>query len=303
MLYFILNFIVILFLIPIFDVILKNFKNVLNWRRLLNLFQTYYDLIKLFKKENFKSEFTSFISFLSPIVILSSALLFLFFIPTINFSINTNIFVLFHILWLWSVFLILYALDNATYFWWLWWAREAFVLAIVEPVTILLILWFIVVSWWNMDLISISKFISSNSWALFDFFLCLMAINLFAILLAENKRFPFDNPSTHLELTMIHEAMLLETTWPRLAILEISSKIILIGFVNLIIFLLWNNNYWISWNFWLFLLFLLKIIVILWFIWLFETLITKMRLFKYQNVFGFLLIFQVIIITFYLVKN
>ena len=299
---YILFFVITLFLIPIFDVFLKNIKNVLNGRKRLSCFQTYYDLIKLFKKSNFKSEFTSFISFLAPLVILMISLTFLFLIPIVNIDVNINIIVLFHILGLGSVFLMLYALDNATYFGWLWAARESFVIAIVEPVTILLILSFVVLAWWNMDLASISKFLHWNESFIMDFFLFVFWINIFAILLAENKRFPFDNPSTHLELTMIHEAMLLETTWPKLAILEISSKINLIAFANLLIFFVWNNVYGLTNSFEIYGLYVLKVLVILAFVAMFEVFITKMRLFKYQNVFGFLLILELITISFYFLK-
>jgi len=303
MLSYIIFYILVLILIPIFDVILKNIKNILNWRKTLSIFQTYYDLIKLFKKSNFKSEFTSFISFIAPIVILTVSLIFLFLIPVVNPDISVSIIVVFHILWLGSVFLMLYAFDNATYFGGLWAAREAFVLAIVEPVTLLLILGFVIISGWNTDMSSIANFLNSNSSDLLNLFLGILAITLFAILLAENKRFPFDNPSTHLELTMIHEAMLLETTWPRLAIMEIASKITLIWFVNLMIFLIWTNNYWITENIFLFLLYIFKVIIILGILWFFEVFITKMRIFKYQNVFWFLLILQVITIAFYLLNK
>ena len=122
------------------------------------------------------------------------------------------------------------------------------------------------------------------------------------ILLAENKRFPFDNPSTHLELTMIHEAMLLETTWPKLAILEIASKINLIAFANLLIFFVWNNVYGLTNSFEIYGLYVFKVLVILAFVGMFEVFITKMRLFKYQNVFEFLLILELITISFYFLK-
>ena len=299
---YILFFVLTLFLIPIFDVFLKNIKNILNGRKTINCFQSYYDLAKLFKKANFKSEFTSFISFLAPLVILMISLTFLFLIPIVNIDVNINIIVLFHVLGLGSVFLMLYALDNATYFGGLWASREAFVLAIIEPVTILVILAFVVLAWWNMDLASISSFLHWNTSYIIDFFLFVLWVNLFAILLAENKRFPFDNPSTHLELTMIHEAMLLETTWPKLAILELASKINLIAFVNLLIFLVWNNTYGLTNSFELFGLYILKVLAILAFIGIFEVFITKMRLFKYQNVFGFLLILELITISFYFLK-
>ena len=303
MLSYIIFYIITLLLVPIFDVLLKNIKNVLNGRKTLSIFQTYYDLIKLFKKSNFKSEFTSFISFVAPIVILTVSLIFLFLIPVVDKSLSVSIIIVFHILGLGSVFLMLYAFDNATYFWGLWAAREAFVLAIVEPVTLLLILWFVIISGWNTDMVSITEFINSNSSDLLNLFIAILALTLFAILLAENKRFPFDNPSTHLELTMIHEAMLLETTWPRLAVMEIASKITLIGFVNLMIFLIWNNTYWINENILLFLLYIFKVIIILGILWFFEVFITKMRIFKYQNVFWFLLVLQVITIAFYLLNK
>jgi len=56
-------------------------------------------------------------------------------------------------------------------------------------------------------------------------FYLVLVVAFFYIILAENNRFPFDNPATHLELTMIHEAMLLETQGKQLAIMEIASKI------------------------------------------------------------------------------
>jgi len=65
----------------------------------------------------------------------------------------------------------------------------------------------------------------------------LFAVIMRYILVAENKRFPFDNPTTHLELTMIHEAMLLETTGPTLGMIELASKINLIGFMSLFSYL------------------------------------------------------------------
>jgi len=289
MLVYILSYIIVLLLIPLFDIFLKNIKNILNGRKTISIFQTYYDLIKLFKKENLKSQFTSFISIISPIFILVCSLLFLFFIPIIDNSININIIVLFHILWLASFFLMIYALDNATYFWWLWASRESFVLAIVEPITILLLFLFVVISKWNFDMNSIHSILSNTHNIYLLLFDIILFITLLIILLAENKRFPFDNPSTHLELTMIHEAMLLETSWPKLAVLEIASKINLIAFVNIIIYLLWSNNYWFTGIWGLFLIYVVKVLILLVLVGIIEVFITKMRLFKYQNVFAILL--------------
>jgi len=302
MLMYILFYLLLLLLIPLFDTILKNIKNFLSWKRLISFLQTYYDLIKLFRKENQKSQFTSFISFLAPIVILSASAMFLFFIPTIVPGLDINLIVLFHILGLSSIFLMLYAFDNATYFGGLWASREAFVLAIVEPVTILLILAFVLISWGHFDLLSIHQSLGINKDIFTWVFMWLLFITLFTILLAENKRFPFDNPTTHLELTMIHEAMLLETNGAKLGILEIAAKINLIAFINLIIYLIWTNTYWFNSIWSLFWLYIIKVIVLLGLVAFVEVFITKMRLFKYQNVFAFLLFIQLLFIAFYLFR-
>ncbi len=301
---YILLFLFNLALIPLFWTILKIIEARLSWKKWPRIFQGYYDLSKLLKKDDYKSEFTSLISFISPIIILTVAIIFLFFVPIIfsNNFFNINIIVLFHLLWLGSFFLILYWMDNATYFWWLWASREAFVLAIVEPILILMLAWLIVLSNWNMELNSISEFFKNNNNFWIALISSLFALVFFAIFLAENKRFPFDNPSTHLELTMIHEAMLLETSWKTLFIMELASKIIMFAFVNLFILLFWSNNYGITNDILLIWLWFIKIVVLLIFVWLFEVLITKMRLFKYQNVFMFLLMMLFLSSFFYFIK-
>jgi len=291
-------------IIPLLWTILKKIEAIFSWKKWPRLLQWYYDLSKLLKKEDFKSEFTSLISLISPIIILVVAILFLFFIPIFYSSnyFDINIIVLFHLLGLSSFFLILYWMDNSTYFWWLWASREGFVLSISEPITILLITWFVVLSNWEMNLSGISNFFSNNNdlwtWIITSIF----AIILFSIFLAENKRFPFDNPSTHLELTMIHEAMLLETSWKTLFILELASKIIMFSFINLFILLFWNESYWIVNVFSIIWLWFIKVLILLLFIWIFEVLITKLRLFKYQNIFLFLLIILFLLLIFYFIK-
>jgi len=300
MLEYILIYIVILLLIPIFDVILKNMKNILTWRRTLSLLQTYYDLFKLFHKKNTSSQFTSVISLVAPLVILVVAFMFLFLIPVLNTVININIIVLFHILALSAFFLIIYALDNATYFGGLGASREAFTLAISEPIVALIILWFIIIWWWSFDIWSIHQTLLSNNLTNLQILsIFILGIMLFIVLLVENKRFPFDNPSTHLEVTMIHEAMLLETNATTLAIMEIWAKLFFFAFINLFLYFIWTNTYWLTNDIFLFGLYILKVLVMLFTIASVEVFITKMRLFKYQNIFGWLLIIWLVMFAFY----
>jgi len=104
----------------------------------------------------------------------------------------------------------IYAMDNGTYFAGLGVEREMFVLAIIEPVLIL----FVAINSFLSNAVTVGDLSSAVDFSTLTG-ICIaviMAIVLFYIMLAENKRFPFDNPATHLELTMIHEAMLLETS-------------------------------------------------------------------------------------------
>jgi len=296
-------YLLILLLIPIFDIILKNIKNILTGRKPLSLMQGYYTLIKLFKKENTISKFTSAVSLVAPVIILVDSLIFLFLIPIVNSVVDINIIVLFHLLALAAFFLIIYGLDNATYFWGLGASREAFVLAISEPIVALILLGFFVIGWGAFDIKSIHQALLPNNLTTIQcLFVIVLGVMLFIVLLAENKRFPFDNPSTHLELTMIHEAMLLETTSTTLAIMEIASKVFLFAFINLFIYFIWTNTYWLTNSFELVGLYLLKVLVILCAIACIEVFITKMRLFKYQNVFGLLLIIWLVMFIFYFIN-
>ena len=62
----------------------------------------------------------------------------------------------------------------------------------------------------------------------------LALIALIMVAIAENARIPVDNPATHLELTMVHEAMVLEYSGRHLALIDLSSELKLLLYVSLI---------------------------------------------------------------------
>jgi formate hydrogenlyase subunit 4 len=74
---------------------------------------------------------------------------------------------------------------------------------------------------WNLDGILIA--FATQPWYLPHPFILFTLISLGCVVLAENARYPVDNPATHLELTMVHEAMILEYSGPYLAMLELAS--------------------------------------------------------------------------------
>lgn len=292
-------------LVPLFDSVIKNVKAFWNGRKWPSLFQTYYDFYKLFtKKWQFISKFTSYLTILAIFVIFWVSLFLFFFIPVWgNFPIlDLNFFVFFYVWALATFFMIVYAMDNATYFWWLWVEREFFVMALVEPILILVIAT-LAFLFGTTDLTNIhTQILSLNFSFIVWFILIVLAVIAFYVLLAENKRFPFDNPATHLELTMIHEAMLLETNAKHFALMELSSKIKLVTFFSLFIYIFIPFTFGITSIIWLFVLWFIKALFLAFVIWTWEIFIVKIRIFKYQNVFIFLFLLNIFLLIFYILK-
>lgn len=288
--------------IPFFDTLLKSLKAFVNGRRPLRLFQGYFDLIKLSKKETHESQFTSFFSHICPTVLFINSLIFFAFVPIIIGKFDIHIFYLFSILTLGNFSLILYAMDNSTYFSGLGVEREIFVLSIVESVLVLMIV-LLAMIWWHTNVLLLHDIFYKNTFSPFEIiFYMVSVVVFFYIILAENNRFPFDNPSTHLELTMIHEAMLLETEWKQLLILELATKIKMFWFIGLFIWIFLPFTLWITNIFILFLLWCVKVVFIVSFIAFWEGIITKIRIFKYQEIFVTLLVTQILLVVFYILK-
>lgn len=292
-------------LVPFFDSVIKNTKALFNWRKWPPLMQTYYDFYKLFtKKWQFISKFTSYLTILAIFVIFSISLFLFFFIPVLgNDTIfDLNFFVFFYLWALATFFMIAYAMDNATYFGWLWVEREFFVMVLVEPILILVIAT-LAFLFGTTDLTSIhTQILDLNFSSLIWFIVIILSIIAFYVMLAENKRFPFDNPATHLELTMIHEAMLLETNAKHLAFMEIASKIKLLTFFSLFIYIFFPFNFGITSVIGLFILWFFKALILSIIIWVWEIFIVKIRIFKYQNVFIFLFLLNIFLLIFYILK-
>jgi len=111
---------------------------------------------------------------------------------------------------------------------------------------------------------------------------------LIMIALSENKRYPIDNPSTHLELTMIHEAMVLEYSGPYLAMLEFASYIKITIFALLLSNIIWPSLFLLeSVDFisiaTIIILTIAKLIISMALLAFFESIITKIRLYRMQE--------------------
>ena len=188
------------------------------------LMQAYYDLLRLFRKGSVYSNTTSWVFRAAPVIIFCATLLSTCFVPLLPLSTGItftgDVVLLLYLLGLARFFLILSALDTGSAFEGMGASREAFFSALAEPVMFVCLLNIMRVTGSGSIAEALSTPIMPDYVAVL-----LTAVPVFVILLAENARMPFDDPNTHLELTMIHEVMILDNSGPGLALLEYAASI------------------------------------------------------------------------------
>ncbi len=184
-------------------------------------------LIKLLKKGSVYSTSTSFVFKLGPIVSFAAALTVLLFFPFFGsaplFAFHGDVIVLFYIMGIGRFFTVVAALDTASPFEGMGAAREVF-FSLVAELTIFTIL--ILFYRLNGSLSFAEYFTGDNQICLVNAsgaLLLFVIVALFMVLLTENSRVPVDDPATHLELTMIHEVMILDHSGPDLALIELGA--------------------------------------------------------------------------------
>lgn len=194
-------------------------------RKGASIFQPMFDFIKLMKKETVYSETTSWIFNFMPVLMFSSVLFAGLFVPLVS---GTPIiimpfgFVIFsYILGFGKFFSLISALDTGSSFEGMGASREACFSTIVEPA------FFIsmgsIVALTNSYNFNNLKLIMSNSSNYGILIVILLSITLFIMLLTEGSRVPVDDPNTHLELTMIHEVMILDNSGSDLGLITYAS--------------------------------------------------------------------------------
>jgi len=221
---------------PLLTGIIQKCKARLQNRRGLSLLQPYQDLRKLFSKEVLLAENASWIFRTAPYVIFTATGLAASVVPTIlvNFpsAFIADVIAMAALLALARFWQALAGMDIGTAFGGMGASREMTFSALAEPA--------ILMSVFVMSLGAQSTNLSTMvEHALhLNHLLPSVAFALAALLMvtvAENGRIPIDNPTTHLELTMIHEAMILEYSGRYLALIEWASQIKLLLFASLII--------------------------------------------------------------------
>jgi formate hydrogenlyase subunit 4 len=188
--------------------------------------QPWRDLRKLLRKQQLRPAGTTVVFALAPAVVAGTTLLIAAILPLIALGSPldpaADLFGVVGLLFLGTVALTLAGLDTGTAFGGMGSSREITIAALVEP-TILLAVFALSVPGHSANLAAIVSATAHNPGQLVSPGSLLAFVALAIVIIAETGLLPVDNPSTHLELTMIHEAMILEYAGPQLALVEWAS--------------------------------------------------------------------------------
>ncbi len=213
-----LHFLLLAGLSPLLIGVITRTKAIIAGRQGAPLWQPYRDLRRLFGKDMVLSSTTTWVFRAGPVVGIAVPLIAALLIPfgavgaPLSFSGDLVLFV--YLFGLARFFTVLAALDTGSSFEGMGAAREATFSCLAEPT---LFVAFIVLARISGSFTLDTMFktlLANNLQTVYGVSLVLTAICLFIILLAENSRIPFDDPNTHLELTMIHEVMVLDHSGP-----------------------------------------------------------------------------------------
>jgi formate hydrogenlyase subunit 4 len=219
---------------PLLPGIINRVKALFAGRKGQPLLQLYYDLAKLVRKGTVYSHTTSWIFRAGPVIGLASAVAVLFVLPlggaAAPAGFSGDLILLAYLLGVMRFFTVIAALDTGSAFEGMGASREVQFSALAEPVLLLGLAAVAMAgrisapaesidSGGLFALSSMYSRLSITAWMHSGPALLLVAGALFVVFLAENSRIPFDDPNTHLELTMIHEVMVLDHSGPDFAMI------------------------------------------------------------------------------------
>jgi formate hydrogenlyase subunit 4 len=208
------------------------------------LIQPYRDLIRLLRKEVVLAENGSWLFRAAPYLIFATTWVAAALTPTfatgLLFSWSADLIVIIALLGGARFFLALAGMDVGTSFSGIGSSREVMIASFAEPAMLMIVFTLALVAG-SSQLSTIADYmLGANVGLRVSLGLALLALMMVAI--AENGRVPIDNPSTHLELTMVHEAMVLEYSGRHLAVLELAAQVKLLLYLSLIgcVFVPWG---------------------------------------------------------------
>ena len=200
------------------------------------LLQPYRDLIRLMRKEVVLAESASWLFRVIPYIVFAGTWVAASLVPTFRggllFSWSADLIALIALLGSARFFLALAGLDVGTSFGGIGSSREVMIASLAEP-AMLMIMFTLALIAGSTQLTTMAAYMASGEVGLrVSLGLALLALIMVGI--AENARIPIDNPATHLELTMVHEAMVLEYSGRHLALIDLASELKLLVYLSLV---------------------------------------------------------------------
>jgi formate hydrogenlyase subunit 4 len=201
------------------------------------LLQVYYDLSKLLRKEAVYSRTTTWIFRAGPMITLAGLGAALLMVPwggvPAVVSFDGDFVLVLYLLALGRFFVIVSALDTGSSFEGMGASREAMFSALTEPIVFAVLITLVRLIG-ELSLTDLYRQVTPLLWTSSSAALILLVVILLVILLTENSRIPVDDPTTHLELTMIHEVMVLDHSGPDFAFILYGSALKLWIFSSLL---------------------------------------------------------------------
>jgi formate hydrogenlyase subunit 4 len=231
----IVQMLLVLGLSPLLTGLVRKVKARLLRRRGPPLLQPYRDLARLLRKEVVLAESSSWLFRVIPYVVFAGTWVAASLIPTFRsgllFSWTADLIAIIALLGSARFFLTLAGMDVGTAFGGIGSSREVMIASLAEPAMLMIVFALALIAG-STQLSTMADFMNSPEVGL-RVSLGLGLIALIMVAIAENARIPVDNPATHLELTMVHEAMVLEYSGRHLALIELSAFLKLLLYVSL----------------------------------------------------------------------
>jgi formate hydrogenlyase subunit 4 len=226
---------IVLVLAPLLTGFVRVVKARLLRRRGPPLLQPYYDLARLLGKQAVIADNASWLFRVTPYMVFAATWVAAALVPTfasgLMFSWSADLIAIIALIASARFFLALAGLDIGTSFGGIGSSREVMIASLAEPAMIMIV--------FTLALIAGSTQLSTMAQVMPEVglrvSLALALIALILVAIAENARIPVDNPATHLELTMVHEAMVLEYSGRHLALIDLAAMLKLLLYVSLIV--------------------------------------------------------------------
>jgi formate hydrogenlyase subunit 4 len=219
----VIQFALLLAIAPLVTGVIRTMKARIQVRRGPGILQPYQELLKLFRKGMVIPETSSWIFDATPYVVFATAVIAGLMIPMVSAEAPLGVFggvlAVVYLLGLGRFFLALGGLDTGSSFGGLGSSREMTIAALAEP-AMMLAVFTVAIGANSTSLTEMARTSVGTNWHFLAPAQMLACSALLIVLIAETGRIPVDNPATHLELTMIHEAMILEYSGPYLGLIE-----------------------------------------------------------------------------------